>query len=181
MHGILQSSPLRRVPQARPHEYPSRQPMTWLHRPGRASDPPVQMASQRRCQCGARHALLRQALVGSPPIIRAKSVRVQRGRAVPQLPGPDRATPSGATIRNRHTDCDDRLPELDSNLSLLLTRSAPMGRDVTSVLSDAQDFRAAFNMIGDVNLLGKGRAQFHARVTHVALQNLRLWAIEENL
>ena len=56
-----------------------------------------------------------------------------------------------------------------------------MGPDVTSVLSDAQDFQAALSMIDDVSLLFTGRASFRARVTHVALQNLGLFAVEESL
>ena len=49
-----------------------------------------------------------------------------------------------------------------------------------SVFSDASDLEAALRNAGDVHLVVTGRGEFHARLTQVELQRLRLWAVHEH-
>ena len=48
-----------------------------------------------------------------------------------------------------------------------------------SVFGEAKDFQAALSADGVAGLLVTGRGQFRARLTQVALERLRLAAVEE--
>ena len=54
-----------------------------------------------------------------------------------------------------------------------------MPASTMSAFSDASDLEVALRGVGDVHLIVTGRGEFRARVTHVELQRLRLWAVDE--
>jgi len=56
-------------------------------------------------------------------------------------------------------------------------RAMPGSR--ASVFGEAEDFQAALSADGVAGLLVTGRGQFRARLTQVALERLRLAAVEE--
>ena len=54
-----------------------------------------------------------------------------------------------------------------------------MPASTTSAFSNASELEEALRNVGDVRLIVTGRGEFRARLTHVELQRLRLWAVEE--
>jgi hypothetical protein len=56
-----------------------------------------------------------------------------------------------------------------------------MPQSVTSVFSEAENFEIALREEGFVGLLVTGDGEFRARLTQVALHNLRLSAADEHL
>ena len=54
-----------------------------------------------------------------------------------------------------------------------------MPASTTSAFSNASELEEALRNVGDVRLIATGRGQFLARLTHVELQRLRLWAVDE--
>ena len=54
-----------------------------------------------------------------------------------------------------------------------------MPASTTSAFSNASELEAALRNVGDVRLVVTGRGEFRARLTHVELQRLRLWAVDE--
>jgi AraC-like DNA-binding protein len=56
-----------------------------------------------------------------------------------------------------------------------------MGRSVTSVVSESDDFQAAMDTEGAASLVVTGPGRFRVRLTRIALDHLRLAAVEESL
>jgi AraC-like DNA-binding protein len=54
-----------------------------------------------------------------------------------------------------------------------------MPASTTSAFSNAGELEAALRNMGDVRLVVTGRGEFRVRLTHVELQRLRLWAVDE--
>ena len=54
-----------------------------------------------------------------------------------------------------------------------------MPASTTSAFSNASELEEALRNVGDVRLIVTGRGEFRARLTHVELQRLRLWAVDE--
>ncbi len=56
-----------------------------------------------------------------------------------------------------------------------------MPASTTSAFSSASELEEALRNVGDVRLIVTGRGEFRARLTHVGLQRLRLWAVDERV
>ena len=54
-----------------------------------------------------------------------------------------------------------------------------MPASTTSAFSNASELEEGLRHVGDVRLIVTGRGEFRARLTHVELQRLRLWAVDE--
>ena len=55
-----------------------------------------------------------------------------------------------------------------------------MPASTTSAFSNAGELEEALRNVGDVRLIVTGRGEFRARLTHVELQRLRLWVVDEH-
>jgi AraC family ethanolamine operon transcriptional activator len=56
-----------------------------------------------------------------------------------------------------------------------------MARSITSVLHQTDDFQDALSGLGDTRVVVTGQGRLQVRITHLALKNLRLLTVRENL